>query len=140
MHLKQLHFFFEQRSRVLFSEVLKHSNTNTTRNEISWFSSSHKVHIFWEGHKNMTKSPKKFWLELNLKKGIFRSFWGLFRIFELYYRKLNRNSNVLLQVNNYEIIINFFHISHILTWYSIVREFTRIYPVCSTYELTKLFV
>ena len=21
----------------------------------------HKVHIFWEGHKNMTKSPKKFW-------------------------------------------------------------------------------
>ena len=43
-----------------------------------------------------------------------------------------------VQVNNYEIVINFFHISHNLTWYSaIVHKFTRIYSVCSTYELTK---
>ena len=45
------------------------------------------------------------------------------------------------QVNNYEIVVNFLHISHNLTWYSaIVHKFTRIYPVCSTYELTKQFV
>ena len=46
-----------------------------------------------------------------------------------------------LQVNNYEIVINFFLINHNLTWYSaIVHKFTRIYPVCSTYELTKQFM
>ena len=53
--------------------------------------------------------------------------------------KLKRNTYV--QVNNYEIVVNFFHISHNLTWYSaIVHKFTRIYPVCSTYELTKQFM
>ena len=47
----------------------------------------------------------------------------------------------VVQVNNYEIVVNFFHISHNLTWYSaIVHKFTRIYPVCSTYELTKQFM
>ena len=46
-----------------------------------------------------------------------------------------------IQGNNYEIVINFFHISHNLTWYStIVNKFTRIYPVCSTYELAKQFM
>ena len=46
--------------------------------------------------------------------------------------------SVKVQVNNYEIVVNFFHIGHNLTWYSaIVHKFTRIYPVCSTYELTK---
>ena len=35
-----------------------------------------------------------------------------------------------VQVNNYEIFVNFFHISHNLTWYSaIVHKITRIYPV-----------
>ena len=47
----------------------------------------------------------------------------------------------IIQVNNYEIIIKNFHISHNLTWYSaIVHKFTRIYPVNSTYELTKQFM
>ena len=47
----------------------------------------------------------------------------------------------LLQVNNYEIVVKIFHISHTLTWYStIVHKFTRIYPVCSTYGLTKQFM
>ena len=47
----------------------------------------------------------------------------------------------ILQVNNYEIIVKFFHICHNLTWYSaIVHKFTRLYPVCSTYELTKQFM
>ena len=32
-----------------------------------------------------------------------------------------------LQVNNYEIVVNFFHISHNLTWYSAIVHFTRIY-------------
>ena len=42
----------------------------------------------------------------------------------------------LLQVNDYKIVVNFFHISNNLTWYlAIVHEFTRIYPVCWTYEL-----
>ena len=46
-----------------------------------------------------------------------------------------------LQVNDYEIVVKFFHISQNLTWYSaIVPKFTRIYPVCSTYELTKQFM
>jgi hypothetical protein len=44
-------------------------------------------------------------------------------------------------VNNYEIVVNFLHISHTLTWYSaIVHKFTRIYQVCSNYELTKQFM
>ena len=44
----------------------------------------------------------------------------------------------ILQVNNSEIVINFFHISQYFTWYSaIVYEFNRIYQVYSTYELTK---
>ena len=48
---------------------------------------------------------------------------------------------VMLQVSNCEIVVNFCHISHNLTWYSaIVHKFTRIYPVCSTYELTKQFM
>ena len=46
-----------------------------------------------------------------------------------------------LQVDNYEIIVNFFQSSHDLTWYSaIVHKSTRIYPVCSTYELAKQFM
>ena len=46
-----------------------------------------------------------------------------------------------IQGNNYEIVINFVHISHNLTWYTAdVHKFTRIYPVCSTYELTKQFM
>ena len=48
---------------------------------------------------------------------------------------------MVLQVNNYEIVINFLHISHNLTWcIEIVNRFTRIYPVCSTYEVTKQFM
>ena len=48
--------------------------------------------------------------------------------------------NYPLQVDNYEIVINFFHISHNLTRYSaIVHRFTRIYPVFSSYEQTKQF-
>ena len=39
-----------------------------------------------------------------------------------------------VQVNKFEIVINLFHISHNLTWYSeIVHKFTRISKVCSTY-------
>ena len=38
-----------------------------------------------------------------------------------------------VQANNCEIVVNFYHISHKLTWYSvIVPKFTRIYPVWST--------
>ena len=53
---------------------------------------------------------------------------------------LSKNGGVV-QVNNYKIIVRFYYISHNLTRYSvIVHKFTRIYPVCSTYELTKQFV
>ena len=46
-----------------------------------------------------------------------------------------------LQVNNYEIVVKVFHISHNLTQYSaIVHKFTRICPVCLSYELTKHFM
>ena len=45
-----------------------------------------------------------------------------------------------IQVNNYDIVVIFFHISHNLTWYSeFVNKFTRIYLVCTAYELTKQF-
>ena len=48
---------------------------------------------------------------------------------------------VLKKIYLYEIVPNFPHISHNLTWYSaIVPKFTRIFPVCSTYELTKPFL
>ena len=41
-----------------------------------------------------------------------------------------------IQVNNYEIVVIFFHISHNLTGYSaIVHLFTKNYPVCWTYVL-----
>ena len=56
----------------------------------------------------------------------------------------NKNTNnlskqtLLVQANNFEIVVIFFHISHNLTWYSaIVHKFTKIHPVCSTYQLTK---
>jgi hypothetical protein len=60
----------------------------------------------------------------------------------LFHRKSELGLKVrCIQVNNYEIVINFFHISHNLTWYSaIVHKFTRIYPVWSTYEPTKQFI
>ena len=46
-----------------------------------------------------------------------------------------------VQVNNYEIVAKIFHVSHSLSWYSaIFHKFTRVYPVCSTYELTKQFL
>ena len=46
-----------------------------------------------------------------------------------------------IQLNNYEIVVKIFHISHNLTWYSeIVQRFTRISKFCSTYELTKQFM
>ena len=55
--------------------------------------------------------------------------------------KMCKLEDFFLQVNNCEIIVNFFLISHNLTWYSaIVHRFTRIYPVCSTCELTKQFM
>ena len=49
--------------------------------------------------------------------------------------------NLMLQVNYCEIVVHFFHISHNLTWCStFVHKVTKIYPVCSTYELTKQFM
>ena len=48
---------------------------------------------------------------------------------------------MIVQVNNSEIVVNFFHISHNLTRYSaIVHKFTRIYLIWSTYELTNQFM
>ena len=55
--------------------------------------------------------------------------------------QLRSRKCVFVQVNNYEIIVNFFQISHNLTWYSaIVHKFTKTNPVCSTYELKKQFM
>ena len=63
------------------------------------------------------------------------------KVKKLLWTSCKENKMVYVQVNNYEIIINFFHVSHNLTWYSaIVHKFTRIYQVCSTYELTKKIV
>jgi hypothetical protein len=51
------------------------------------------------------------------------------------------NKITLLQVHNYEIVVNFIHISHNLRWYSeVVHKFTIFYPVCSTFELIKQFI
>ena len=71
--------------------------------------------------------PHTLWLELH---SFVQKPCCIFRLLE--------TSDRLIQVNNYEIVVNFFQISHNLTWYSaIVHTFTRIYPVCSNYELTK---
>ena len=43
-----------------------------------------------------------------------------------------------LRVNYYEIVVNFFFIS-VITCHDI-QHLSRIYPVCSTYELTKQFM
>ena len=71
----------------------------------------------------------------------------LWRVHHMFSRILNlRNLNKFheicrLQVNDYEIVIKFFHISHNLTWYpEIVHKFTRISTVYSTHELTKQFM
>ena len=65
--------------------------------------------------------------------------WFLSEVFEI--ADGDAFCNLVLQVDNYEIVVSIFHISHILTWYSaIVHKFIRIYPVCSTYELTKQFM
>ena len=46
--------------------------------------------------------------------------------------KVDKMHFKVIQVNNYEVVLNFFHIRHNLTWYStIVHKFARIYPVCS---------
>ena len=60
---------------------------------------------------------------------------------DLYSHKLIWCTWKIIQVNNYEMVVIFFHISHNLTWYStIAHKFTRIYPVFSTYELTKQII
>ena len=54
---------------------------------------------------------------------------------------LDQKFSIYIQVNNYEIVVNFIHTSHNLTWYSaIVHKATRIYPFCSTNELIKQFM
>ena len=54
-----------------------------------------------------------------------------------YIPKSSTFDTILVQVNDYEIVVKKFHISHNLTRYSaIVHKFTRIYPVWSTYEVT----
>ena len=63
----------------------------------------------------------------------FCSFFGRIKETINCFRDLLTFNLSFLQVNKYEIVINFFHYSHNLTWYSaIVHKFTRIYPVCST--------
>ena len=52
-------------------------------------------------------------------------------------RRFLEKSNEFIQVNNYEIVVKLFHISHNS---AIVHKFTTVYPVYSTYELTKQFV
>ena len=47
-------------------------------------------------------------------------------IFRVYFEQIV----TIVQVNNYEIVVNFFHISHNLTWYSVklsidLPEFTQ---------------
>ena len=53
----------------------------------------------------------------------------------------SKKKTFVVQVKNYKIVVDIFHTCHKLTWYSaIAHKFTRIYPVCSTYELTKICV
>ena len=85
----------------------------------------------------------------NMGSGMGRRLWEIFLLHDFlsrfskfwnfdFYGKIRLH---LLQVNNYEIVVKIFHISHILTWYSeIVYKFARISKVCSTYELTKQFM
>ena len=74
---------------------------------------------------------------------LFEELWGTVKVLndtKLILNDLGSHSDSFTG-NNYEVVVKFFHISHNLTLYSaIVNKFTRIYPVCSTYELTKQFM
>ena len=85
--------------------------------------------------------------------GDFAKICGLLRIYELYKRgqnskwHQNRVKSFLKRHFHFcrlifVIYVHFFHTSHKLTSYClvIVHKFTRIYPVCTTYELTELFM
>ena len=88
-------------------------------------------------------TPKQIVKSQDCAKLWFKNEWTLRLKSDLSFKYFQWNHVVkfYVQVNNYEIVANFFYISHNLTWYSaIVHKFTRIYPVCSTYELTKQFM
>ena len=83
-----------------------------------------------------------FWVILGICSMIYRvtSCMLTWNVKEMFKIKCScKNDQVyFLEVNNYEIVINLF-ISAV--WYSkIVHKSTRIYPICSTYELTKQFM
>ena len=47
----------------------------------------------------------------------------------------------IIQANDYEIVVEFFNISHDLKWHSaIVHKFTKIYPVCSSQFWIRVFI
>ena len=71
--------------------------------------------------------------------GLFLQRWNIPQIEKREWKLICNHLNI--QVNDYKIVVNFFHVSHNLTWYSgIVHKFTRIYSVSSTYELTQQFM
>ena len=71
-----------------------------------------KILFFQE---RVIKNRVNAWLEK-----LIRNWWGQFDTKIKFFFPC-----VSIQVNNYEIVINFFHISHNLTWYSaIVHKFT----------------
>ena len=65
-----------------------HHSTVICRKEIILFLHSFcKVQIFWDGHKNVSKSPNSFLTLLSTVKGNLVIFWNLcdlLRIYELY--------------------------------------------------------
>ena len=120
----------------------------------------HKLKWLEKGIKSVPNNLVSFCTEMHLKyeiyqhhKSMFYLLWNSF-CFDLWNWQMNCRfktctkkiskeivSKVLLnpipsrlchmiQENNYEVVINFFHISHNLTWYSaIVQKFARIYPL-----------
>ena len=119
MHWKKMVIICCSTLTALFSWLLLH----TQAKENSWHPPPNKQSQQSNPYKNYVCWKGKILVFLICSTYIYVNF----------YTKVNQ-----IQVNNHEIVVNFFHISHNLTWYSaIVHKFTRIYAVCSTYEQHK---
>ena len=142
IYLKRYDNFHVARSGVtLYGEAASTNAQNYFRFPLEQFSSPN-VTPMWP--RNYVYLRRLGWVHVKHQKRICWDWWKSHETQDSSHGSIvrpNYNPRILLQVNDYEIVINFLDISHNLTWYSaIVHKFTRIYPVCSTYELTKQFM
>ena len=85
-----------------------------------WRNIFFKVHIFWEGHKNMTKSPYFFWRYKNKK-----IIWRFCHILAAFSKYMNFNVCV-------------FSVVQYLSNYSWIRIVELIFEICILFQTEKL--